>query len=119
MAAKKGEKNPVRLINGVARVEFIAVFDEVQNRFIAGYGAATVYRELLAAGKITMKLRTFQKLFEKHLKAKKDKNKPEIPPLIPEKKPAPTPKPPGKAQSADGEEKIDMKRPRINRYEDD
>ena len=68
MAAKRGETNPPRLPNGTGRMEFIAIFDEIKGLWTKGYSAAGLYRKLLAGGKISMTLRTFQKLCERHLR---------------------------------------------------
>ena len=59
MIAKKGEKNPVRLPPGEARVQFIAHLDEIQQLVRDGYSIRHIYLKLFEEGKITMAQRTF------------------------------------------------------------
>lgn len=59
MVAKKGEKNPVRLPYGEARVQFISNIDEIQQMIKDGYSIRHIYLKLFDEGKITMALRTF------------------------------------------------------------
>lgn len=59
MIAKKGEKNPVRLPPGEAKVQFIANLDEIQQMVNDGYSIRHIYLKLFNEGKITMAQRTF------------------------------------------------------------
>jgi hypothetical protein len=62
VAAKKGEKNPVRLPRGAARVQYIACLDEVKKMIGDGVNVTRIYKTLVAAGKITMSQKTFADL---------------------------------------------------------
>ena len=62
MSAKKGEKNPVRLPHGEARVQFIANLEEIEKLLSEGYGLAHIHRTLLETRKISMSKTAFQNL---------------------------------------------------------
>lgn len=70
--AKKGEKNPVRLPHAAARIEFLALLDEIIEFLNKGHSWAGLYRKLRDEQKITMALRTFQALCESRLKKSDD-----------------------------------------------
>lgn len=53
-----------RLRNGMARVEFMAVREEVEALIAKGHPAMSIYQQFKAAGKITMSYRAFHR----HLK---------------------------------------------------
>lgn len=82
--AKKDEINPVRLAHSAARIEFIAIKDEITMMLNKGYSAAGVYMILKKSNKITMAKRTFQKLCQ--TKIKKTSLKLTNKPLFPSKK---------------------------------
>ena len=62
MTAKKGEKNPIRLSPGEARVQFIANIDEIKQMIEDGYSVRHIHMKLFEEGKITMALRTFSSI---------------------------------------------------------
>ena len=62
MSAQKGEKNPVRLRHGEARVQFIANLEEIEKLLSEGYGLAHIHKTLLEAGKTSMSKTAFQNL---------------------------------------------------------
>ena len=62
LIAKKGEKNPVRLPPGEARVQFIANIEEIEQMLNDGYPMIHVYRHLIKEGKITMSVASFKNL---------------------------------------------------------
>jgi hypothetical protein len=59
MAAKKGEKNSMRLPRGIARVQFIANLEEIKRMLAEGHTLKNVYDTLCNSGKISMKYRSF------------------------------------------------------------
>lgn len=60
--AKRGEKNPKRLGYGMAKVEFIANFDEISKMIGKGFTMTDVYNNLITRKKISMSISSFKNL---------------------------------------------------------
>lgn len=68
-----------RLRNGMARVEFMAVREEVEALIAKGHPAMSIYQQFREAGKISMSYRAFHR----HLKGAPKKTRQSAPPEKP------------------------------------
>lgn len=76
LTAKKGEKNPVRLPYGFAKVQFIENIAEIKKMLEEGHAMIHVYRHLIEEGKITMSETSFKNLCRPDtVRARKERKK--------------------------------------------
>lgn len=60
--AKKGEKNPLRVGYGIAKVQFLENLPEITRLIARGYFMKDVYEHLIENKKITMSISSFRNM---------------------------------------------------------